>query len=240
MSPNPQNIHYNTLRQFLGYLGFALPTVLIAGSYLNGSCREVQDSISAFYYTPFISVFCGIIVTIAIFLFTYPGFNAVDRWTTNIAGLFAIGIALFPTSFDGSVRNGCQTAIESSSHTISTIHGICAAAFFIIIASIACFLFTKTNQPTSRSEKVLRNRIYIGCGIIMYVSIALIALHQYNIVTLPQSIRPVFLFETTSLFAFGVAWLIKGEALFADGSKSFNQLPQALKPTPKTNQTIAN
>jgi hypothetical protein len=35
---------------------------------------------------------------IGVFLMAYAGYDELDRWITNLAGLFALGVAFFPTS----------------------------------------------------------------------------------------------------------------------------------------------
>lgn len=233
MDNNP-SIHYNRLRKMLGLTGFALPVVLIVASYLDAGCGHIQNSISAYYYTPFISVFCGLLVTIGFFLFTYPGYNWVDKWSTNIAGVLSVFIAIFPTTYCAP-HDGCNTGMQTASATVGNIHIISAGAFFLIIAGISCFLFTRTqadkteHAPPPTPEKILRNRIYVTCGVVIFITIGLLGINMaYCIV--PEEHHPVFFGETICLFAFAVSWLIKGEALFKDGGKSFQNLPRALKP----------
>lgn len=213
----PSTIHYNLLRRFLGAMGFLLPAVLFIGSYVQCGCNHIQDSISAYYYTPFVSVFCGILFTIAIFLFTYPGFDLADKWATNAAGVFAIGVAIFPMHFDTPLDT-CNTSIGNASEQIGFLHIASAALFFITIAGISCFLFTRTHkdkEPTAEKKK--RNIIYIGSGVIIYLAIGLLILDHFAIIHLGCYIpRHVFVLETVCLFAFGTSWIIKGETLYAD------------------------
>lgn len=225
----------------LGLTGFALPVVLIIASFADTDCGHIQGSISAYYYTPLISVFCGLLVTIGFFLFTYPGYDALDKWSTNTAGVLSVFVALFPTTYC-TARDGCNTAIETSSATIGNIHLLSAGAFFLIIASISCFLFTKTGSDKNAAaepptpEKIVRNRIYISCGIIIYITITFLGLNFW-LCLVPEKYTPVFIGETICLFAFAVSWLIKGEALFEDGGKSFKKLPEFAKPKAKVAHT---
>ena len=243
MIPNLQTIHYNRLRKVLGWLGILFPVVLFISSYCNSDCCHIQNSISSYYYTPLISVFCGVLFGIGLFLFTYAGFDALDNHTTNLAGLLAFCVAVFPTVIQKT--DSCNTGIASSPATLGAIHLGCAALLFIILGIISFFLFTKSHKdgtpPTP--EKRLRNKIYRVCGVVMWLCITLIALDMKGYIVLshwlPSFLKPTFSFETLALWAFGTSWLIKGETLFADGSNSYNKLPEALKPTQgQTNKSL--
>lgn len=59
----------------------------------------------------------------------------MDNWLGNIAGIFAIGVAWFPTA---------EIAGEGS--LSSTIHYISATIFFLSLAVFSLFLFTKCNK----------------------------------------------------------------------------------------------
>ena len=56
-----------------------------------------HDSISAYYYTSMRDVFVGVLAAIGVFLFCYRGPDKKDNFWTNVAGLCAVGIGLFPT-----------------------------------------------------------------------------------------------------------------------------------------------
>lgn len=239
--------HYNRLRQFLGYMGFALPLILFTGSQLACNCGHLQDSISAYYYTNYISVFCGLLITIGIFLFTYTGSDKlspqetrIDRVSTNIAGLLAIGVATFPTTCPLHI-DSCNTYIDVWWCGTPKVHIACAISLFITLAFISLCVFTKTdpaNEP--KPAKLLRNGIYKVCGWAMVSCLGLAAIVMWFEQQLPAcllAIHPIFILETAMLFAFGTSWLIKGEALFGDESRSYQLLPQILKPMPKHQKT---
>ena len=89
---------YRAHRKVIGYLGIALPPVLVLVATLR-STREIQTSISAYYYTGAGAVFVGVLFAIGIFLFSYRGYKGhhADWWAGKAAFGFAIGVALFPT-----------------------------------------------------------------------------------------------------------------------------------------------
>ena len=161
-------------------------------------------------------VFVGALCAVSLFLFTYKGPSKLDGILTNIAAFFCLGVALFPTDMLGS--SACQHEatpfIDVSFH--ATIHLTCASFFFIILALMSLFLFTRTNPNLARmtENKLKRNVIYRICGVVMIL--ALIAILIYFLSGGRKENQIVFFMETVMLVAFGFSWLTKGEALFPD------------------------
>lgn len=52
----------------------------------------LQGSVSGYYYTGVRDVLVGSLCAIGVFLFSYSGYDDWDKWLTNAAGLFAIGV----------------------------------------------------------------------------------------------------------------------------------------------------
>ena len=197
-------VSYVTLRRVVGTLGVLLPVLLAVGCLVLGSCEGLQDSISAYYGTAMRNVFVGILFTIGWFLFSYRGYERRDDMAGDLACLFAMGVALFPTT--------------SSSSIIRTVHFLSAAALFLMLAYFSLFLFTKTKKgvPPTR-EKKIRNRIYVTCGVTMLACIALIVVYYAFLKQTPvAAIKPVFWLESLALWAFGWSWFVKGETLWRD------------------------
>jgi hypothetical protein len=66
-------------------------------------------------------------------------------------------------------------------------------------------------------RKRLRNKIYRGCGIAITAGVVIAALLQWlTSNAFRDAWHPVFWCEAVAVIAFGIAWLIKGETLFAD------------------------
>ncbi|HEY8925598.1 MAG TPA: DUF998 domain-containing protein [Polyangia bacterium] len=197
-------ISYLTLRKALGVLGIALPLVLAAGDWIIGDGRGLQPTISDYYGTGMRDVFVGLLFAMGLFFFSYRGFDWRDELAGKLACLFAIGVALFPTT--------------SALRWVHVVHFAAAAALFLTLAVFSLCLFTRMaagSQPTP--QKLKRNRVYRACGIIILTCVAAIALGGALLdEALLAELKPIFWLETVALWAFGFSWLTKGEFLLQD------------------------
>ena len=202
VGPGREFISYLTLRRVVGMLGVLLPVVVAGGCIVLGACSGILESISAYQGTIMRNVFAGTLFTVGWFLFSYKGYEPKDDIAGDLGGLFALGVALFPTTSDlGAIR---------------LLHNLSAALLFLVLAYFSLGLFTKDGgSPTPEKKK--RNTLYRACGVIMLLCIALTALYY---VFLTESgiaaYHPVFWLETFALSAFGVSWLTKGKTLWKD------------------------
>lgn len=207
---NPSLISYYTLRKAIGWLGITLPAVLIIGNALAGDCSIIQQSVSQYYHTVMRDVFVGILCAVALFLFSYKGYDRGDKISTSLAGLFALGVALSPTNYDLS---GCELYHRPDNTLRNVIHLVSATLFFSTLAYIAVFRFTKSSGEMTEQKKI-RNKIYIVCGIVIAAAIILIPV-AYSIESISK-LKPMFWLEWIALIAFGISWLVKGEFILKD------------------------
>ena len=222
MTPQPplENefiISYYTLRKAIGWLGLLMPIIVRWGAKLLEKIPS-HDSISAYYYTSMRDIFVGVLAATGVFLFCYRGPDKKDNFWTNVAGLCAVGIALFPTDPIYHERISSQYAISSvdcySNHGPLGFHIYVVAAFFLIISYLTIFRFRKPSQPYITKQKLTRNKIYVICGIVMVAMlIAIVALKAIN------KDLPIFWPETIAIVAFGIAWLVKGQTILKDKQK---------------------
>jgi hypothetical protein len=203
--PDSLIISYLTLRRLNGLLGISLVPLLLVGSMLLDHTKEVQVSVSAYYYTSMRDELVGIICGISLFLLCYHGYSWKDSLVSKLAGAAALGIAFLPTS-----------ASNDKTDPVSILHYVSAAIFFGLLSYMSLFLFTKSAGHKTEQKK-LRNRIYRTCGIIMLVSI--VGVPIVNIESIHQRIgflKPTLILETAALVSFGFSWLTKGEFLLKD------------------------
>src|SRR5256885_23306 len=106
----------------------------------------------------------GTLCAIGIVLACHKGPQIMDWLVSVVAGLFCIGIALFPTT------PKFATPVEEM---IGKLHYTFAAIFFVAITVMVLFLFTKgdTNDPSKRR----RNAVYWFCGLVMLICVVVMA-----------------------------------------------------------------
>jgi len=222
-SENRLIVSHLTLRQLLGWIGISLPFLLVLLNWIFFR-EDLETSISAYYHIKYVgAVFVGVLFAIGVFLLAYKGYPRLntdkgyefsDNVVGNFAGVFAIGVAFFPTRPENA---------SDLDRIFGIVHFACAGLFFAALAYFAFFLFTKTHPDAAtgtvtveqRRKKNRRNLVYRACGAVIALCIVLLAVNAAIGDTL-QAINPVFLLEAIALLAFGFSWLVKGEALLGD------------------------
>jgi hypothetical protein len=204
-APDSLIISYLTLRKIVGMLGILLVPILVIGSFIFDHTSYIQISVSAYYHTSMRNELVGIVCGLSLFLLSYNGYTLQDSIASKLAGVFALGIAFFPTSLT-----------SDKTDIFSKLHYITSGIFFAILSYMSIFLFTKS-AGNMTPEKKKRNRIYRVCGIIMMVSVigipvdSIPAIHDHIIF-----LKPTLILETLALVSFGFSWLTKGEFLLKD------------------------
>jgi len=218
--PNTDNdpgliISYLTMRRIIGILGIGLPIIVVLGGFIQNGF-VLGTSISSYYYTNMRDFFVGVLSCVGLFLISYKGYERIDHITSDISGILAVGIAFFPTS---TINYGInKVGIFQLNNKISLyFHLIFATLFFLSLAFISIFLFTKHEGNMLTKEKKKRNLVYIVCGCIILFSILCIIVYTLVLQnTFIANLKPILVFETLSLISFGTSWLVKGETLFKD------------------------
>lgn len=215
-------LSYQTLRNLIGFSGMLLPLALIYLTVRVQGDPIIQPSISHYFYTSSGDIFVVILCIIGVFLFTHQGYNKWDKFCNTIAGLAAICIAFNPTKSIKPVDG-----ISKHTHLYEVpeifnfeLHFIFALTFFISIAFITLFLFTKSKNNNPSPQKIKRNRLYYISGSLIVLSLILLALYFIFKEQLSQQINNlpvVFILETIAVEAFALSFLTKGETFFPDG-----------------------
>jgi len=197
---------YLALRKAVGWIGILLPFVLVLGHLVIFNGERVLTNMSVYYHTGMRDVFVGALCAIALFLFFYKGYDRWDNITADLAGVFALGVAFFPTVEDGPWD------------WVAWVHFTSAACFLVILALISIFLFTRGEKhPTEMKRK--RNIVYRACGIVMLTALASIEVFFLFFDGINSDSGFVLIAETITLVAFGISWLTKGGTLYPDKPK---------------------
>ena len=208
--PEPDDESGYVHRQVIGYLGLALPILLVQAVKLrpNPAADEwIGGSVSAYYWTGGVSLFAGILAGLSIFLLTYRGYDnpaqKYDRAVAIIAGIAAAVVALFPTT----PPPGIEPRLLWWRPWIGLTHDAAAVTLFTMFALFSLWLFRKKapgEQPTPDRKR--RDAIYLlsGIGIVASMIWALVQ---------GRAGRSIFWPESFALFFFAWSWLVKGRAL---------------------------
>jgi hypothetical protein len=159
-------------------------------------------------------VFVGTLCAIGVFMISYRGYERQDDVAGDLACVFAVGVALFPTTLRGDLI---------PLDIIGKLHLAFAALFFLTLAYFSLCLFTKTDPTkTPTRQKKQRNKVYRACGYTLLASIVLIGLLTFLPLEIQQSLNayhPVYWLESLGVVAFGISWLTKGEAMLGDNPR---------------------
>jgi len=162
------------------------------------------ESISAYYYTGAVAAFVGMLVALALFLFTYRGFandyNKADRAAAIAAALAALVVAFFPTAAPSGMP-----ALAWWTRLTGIFHHVAAIVLFAMFAVFALWLFRLRRDGKTKITG-WRNKVYLVCGVAI---VACIGWAGYNGLNAKQ----IFIPESIALIAFSVSWLVKGYAV---------------------------
>lgn len=210
---------YRRLRRAIGYLGIALPVLLIGLSFIPFFQTELQPSISDYYYTNLRDIFTGTLAAVGLFLICYKGhgnlaFLKNDQLLTNIAGIAAVGVAFVPVAPEPEAEK-IYTLIPYNYSWTGWLHYGFAALLFGIFALLAINVFTigQNKAGDLPVSSLNENNIYRFCGIAILILICLIPVSE----ELELFAYSTLVLESLALFFFGTAWLIKGRALGDEG-----------------------
>jgi hypothetical protein len=204
----PDDLSDNSHRQLIGYIGLALPVLLylLAGARPTSGLErwKVLGSISAYFYTGAVAAFVGMLVALALFLFTYRGYanryHPLDRGAAIIAGVAALAVAFFPT---GAPIPDLEVSWWSPPSAV--IHYIAAVVLFGSFAFFSLFLFRLGTDKSPPADKRRQNMIFLVCGVAIVASMAWAGVNGWQK-------RSIFLPESVALAAFALSWLVKGRA----------------------------
>jgi hypothetical protein len=197
---------YFSLRVGLAVTAFAFPVLLLVGGVI--AKVPIQGSISAYYHATLNALpghpvgqgvmrdlFVGILFAVGVSLFVYEGVTRLEDYALNLAGMFAVGIALFPMQWSGPKTPKGE------------LHKVFAILFFACIAYVAIFRARDTLPLISDQTKRKYYRslyVVMGCLMLTLPGIAFI----FALLPLLAKYQ-ILLIEVCGIYAFGAYWVAK-------------------------------
>ena len=135
-------------------------------------------------------------------------------------GFDALGVALVPTFCGPEACYAPLTFFDGliGSDTLQSALHFGAAGIFLVALALMCLrLFTRSDTDRPGRHKIRRNRLYRTCGWTILAMVAALVVFKLLLRDLGQRWDAgwhfTFWAESVAVWAFGIAWLVKGEAL---------------------------
>jgi hypothetical protein len=229
-------LSYLTMRNLIGFSGILLPLILVLTTRGEIGEKLIEPSISDYYYTSNGDVLVVLLSVLGVFLFTYNGYNIIEKGLTTLAAFCGIGVAFSPTA----TCEPHSSTIHIANKTVPLLFGIerhfiFAGLFFISLAIISLVYFPKLkdNEMVITPQKKKRNRIYMICGWVIIACIVFLGVYFVLKPSFLQDVPVIFILETIAIEAFGLSWITKGQTLWPDYEHylqtGYHDLKEALK-----------
>lgn len=231
-----------TIRFNGGAVGMLLPLVLIAADFATSGeyCVRVRDSLSAYYHSGARDVFVIGLGIVGFLLFSYKrNRRSAANTMSSIAGVAAIGVAVFPTGLPGPIPVGecgagaappgptaLQTALgEDRTATVHVVSALVVFAMFVLMCVTTAlhdrahpFLRPAVAGPESSAWRRLLARVsnradwrfHLGCALTIVAGGALSLLASATHTVLPLHLGPLWVAEVVGILAFSASWFVKG------------------------------
>lgn len=212
--------NYRKLRTRIGIIALAFPLVLVAVGY--GWQIDIQPTLSNYYFAkdtiagtvdiyPVRLWFCGILFAVGVFLYKYQGFSENENRWLSLAGVFALGVAVFPMSVDG--RNQYDFALAWIGLSQLSLHGICAMLAFVCIAVVIVRYADSTLSELKETKPATYKRYKAAyIGIAAYMVLSIIASIVLNYLHHGQGFY-ILAAEASGIWAFAAYWFVKNSEL---------------------------
>lgn len=134
------------------YLRLAMPTLVvllfaaISVEWSAAGRRCLQESISAYYFTPVQSVFVGALVAIGVCLVAIRGNTDTEDVLLNAAGMFAPLVAFVPTPEEGTCRSVPAPAFDTASNVANNVAALLVMG---LVAVTVAALLARADPPAA-------------------------------------------------------------------------------------------
>jgi hypothetical protein len=192
---------YFTLRMGIVVLSVALPLILYFGGKLGGI--NLLNSMSAYYGDDnglMRNWLVGILWAVGSFLYLYKGYSTPENVLLNLAGVFAVSVAMIPCNcWDGALGDS------------STLHAVVAVSFFLSMAAVC--LFCAGDTISLLPDQKTRDRFHRGYRLIG----TLLVLSPLAAIAVSYVFRQFenykFFVEAFGVWIFAAYWAVKSREL---------------------------
>ncbi|MET7394362.1 hypothetical protein ABZS66_12795 [Dactylosporangium sp. NPDC005572] len=204
---------YLLMRAVIGLVGVALPFGLVIGDWaLEHGTLLAKGSLSAYFYSGMHDVFVGSLCVTGLFLVTYKVFeHNLDNVLSGVAGVAALGVALFPTNRPGGgAVELTPLQRELGERTVATVHYTSAAVFIVALGVMSLYFGIREGRKDDRSDALpprFWRRFHWTCTAGIAAAVAFIAVSQLTGWLVAYSL---IIGETLAVLSFGASWLMKG------------------------------
>jgi hypothetical protein len=200
---------YWYVRTAVFLIGLLFPVILVVGGFLEGVA--VPDSFSAYYhattagYAPPAGVvglgalrneFVGLLFAVGICMYLYKGFSELEDWLLNLAGIFAVGVALIPMPWPPGSGSGLSW------------HYVSAVSFFVCLGIVCTFCSETTLRampPDTPPDVIKMYRAWYRTLSALMITSPIVALVLREL----NYRRYVLVLELIGIWAFSAYWLVK-------------------------------
>lgn len=218
---------YNSLRLGMGIIAAATPIVIVLWALIFGV--GWQDSISAYYFAPLGDkleysiypgrvLFVGVLFALGSFLYLYKGFSWGENVALNLAGAFAVGVAMCPMY--------AQVGYIPYSNIL---HFTFAVLLFVCMAYTAIFCCDDTLQwvaDPKRRAWFRRTYYVIGWFMALFPLTGFVLAYFFDAVQ-----RHIFWIEAAGIWAFAAYWFTKSIEL-KESEAELRAIAATLAPPP--------
>ena len=226
VNPDPVRATMMRLRRGIGAIGVGLPFALLLGVQLAGV--PMENSISEFFFSELREVFVSAAAGVGLFLRAYEGYppqpNEIltDRRVSGLAGASVLVMTFVPslctqgacahppTLFDRLIPTTADT-------TQAAIHLTAAGLFLLSLGIMSQRVFTRCTRPNKSLFKQRRNLCYQIFGWVIFAMVGAIGVMKLGFTDVSHHWDTQWHFtfwaESVAVWAFGLSWLLKGEAM---------------------------
>jgi hypothetical protein len=200
---------HHRCRQTLGYLGLALPMLLVFGGIMSDV--GVLPSVSDYYHSALRDLLVGALFATGIVLCTQVRplrlASSAGSALVPVAGVAALGVALFPNESGAGTHSLTRTLIGVKPAAMG--HYLSAILFLTGLAYL-CLIRFPIGAPAWASL------LFRGCGWLILCGGVLATLASVTKLVGPEAAQQfvlrhnlVFWIEAMGIWAFGLSWLVK-------------------------------